>query len=193
MSDKIKPCPFCGSAGILYKSAIGYSIMCQNTESTPCDMGNTHHDWTEEAAIEMWNKRATDARIKELEAQCGAKDNALKIIYSDAHFLKLEWFIEQGCDVSANALQNIRKWSEHALKPTAGQELLSQLETAREALKLYANIEHWDNYESEHILSPGSYEESYPWLPAQTALSKLNPQIANSAKGEVEKEWNRKV
>lgn len=32
--------------------------MCQNTESVPCDIGNCHNDWTKEAAIEMWNKRA---------------------------------------------------------------------------------------------------------------------------------------
>jgi hypothetical protein len=42
---------------VLYESSIGWSIMCQNTESPPCDIGNTHHDWTREAVIEMWNRR----------------------------------------------------------------------------------------------------------------------------------------
>jgi hypothetical protein len=59
MSDiKLLPFPHCGSDAVLYESRIGWSVCCQNTESPPCDIGNTHHDWTREAVIEMWNRRS---------------------------------------------------------------------------------------------------------------------------------------
>lgn len=59
---ELLPCPFCGSVGILHEGRNGCYVVCQNTElpnGNPCDMGNTHNDWTREAAIEMWNQRLT--------------------------------------------------------------------------------------------------------------------------------------
>lgn len=58
MSAKLLPCPFCGSKGILHEGRVGYLVVCQNTSGEPCNIGNTHNDWTEDAAIEMWNRRA---------------------------------------------------------------------------------------------------------------------------------------
>jgi hypothetical protein len=55
---KLLTCPFCGSDAVLYETEKGCSVMCQNTQGETCDIGNTHGDWTREAAIEIWNTRA---------------------------------------------------------------------------------------------------------------------------------------
>lgn len=55
---KLLACPFCGSDAVLYETEKGCSVMCLNTQGETCDIGNTHGDWTREAAIEIWNTRA---------------------------------------------------------------------------------------------------------------------------------------
>ena len=55
---ELLPCPFCGSAAVLYEDAKGCMVVCQETNNPPCDIGNTHNDWTREAVIAMWNRRA---------------------------------------------------------------------------------------------------------------------------------------
>lgn len=65
-SSKLLPCPHCGSDGVLYDCKIGWSVCCQETQGVSCDIGNSHSDWTEQAAIEMWNRRAESEAARKL-------------------------------------------------------------------------------------------------------------------------------
>lgn len=96
-SRELKPCPFCGSEGVLYEERTGCMVKCQNThnEELSCDMGISHCDWTKAAAIEMWNRRTTlqpmQDRIKELEGVLGGLVNRLYAIHEDEQY-KYVWF-----------------------------------------------------------------------------------------------------
>ena len=59
---ELKPCPFCGGKAFLtndlatYGCDVMYRVICENCNiSTPLK-------WTEEKAIEAWNRRAEDGK-----------------------------------------------------------------------------------------------------------------------------------
>lgn len=54
MSD-LKACPFCGELAEIYDNDAGFSIECC---SFSCRVGTLDSDWSKQAAIEIWNKRA---------------------------------------------------------------------------------------------------------------------------------------
>lgn len=59
MSEKLKPCPFCGSKAVLYKYhwwGTAYGIECSQCK------GLIDRCLTKEEAIEAWNRRAKDER-----------------------------------------------------------------------------------------------------------------------------------
>jgi Lar family restriction alleviation protein len=76
MSDTIQsaellPCPFCGNTEVHIESdSIGSSITCYK-----CGVGTIERNWTEKAAIRIWNTRAAhialarDAAIRADEAR----------------------------------------------------------------------------------------------------------------------------
>ena len=75
MSDtKLKPCPFCGGAAVLYHQSSKYTdhdgdyVYCfrgcgSRTKLFVCydGTGKTHND-TEKEAIQAWNRRADDGK-----------------------------------------------------------------------------------------------------------------------------------
>lgn len=57
MSEKLKPCPFCGSNDVeIVESFDGLCVLCGNCEATSNDFGKI------EDAIKAWNRRATDEK-----------------------------------------------------------------------------------------------------------------------------------
>lgn len=57
MSDKLKPCPFCGGEGRLQTDFRNNRIIC-NT----CGAYGGHTYYSEQEAIEVWNKRVLDTK-----------------------------------------------------------------------------------------------------------------------------------
>ena len=57
MSDKLKPCPFCGEPGECNRDILWYSHC-----SGGCFIG--FHRWGKAVAIAAWNRRTPDARLE---------------------------------------------------------------------------------------------------------------------------------
>lgn len=57
-TKKLKPCPFCGGRAELTKFRQTWSVGCaRDILKCPCKPW-TGSQWTEEKAIEIWNRRA---------------------------------------------------------------------------------------------------------------------------------------
>ena len=61
--DELKPCPFCGDMPLIHESKqdlrnILYSVFCGGEHHT----ASVGYFYTEEEAIEAWNRRAEDGK-----------------------------------------------------------------------------------------------------------------------------------
>lgn len=55
---KPKPCPFCGSKGIVTHKSLGFRVECESRKfKCPMNM-RTHHKETSDEAIHLWNIRS---------------------------------------------------------------------------------------------------------------------------------------
>lgn len=87
MSEKLKPCPFCGGQAIVGGAGKGNWIGCINSEC----FAQTRVFWNEREAINAWNTRTTDenltdtvdAIIEELESATADCDEYGDLIYLD--------------------------------------------------------------------------------------------------------------
>lgn len=61
---ELKPCPFCGGRGKLYKVWSGYSVKCCGDERCHLQAVPFPAYTTKERAIEAWNRRAQRSLIK---------------------------------------------------------------------------------------------------------------------------------
>lgn len=61
--DKLKPCPFCGSKGVIHRNNAleTYVVECTNHSCPASYMIGWDYDTTQEA-IESWNRRVNDGR-----------------------------------------------------------------------------------------------------------------------------------
>ncbi len=54
MSEKLKPCPFCGSEAFLINEGKFWAADCENID---CIIRRTRYYITEQEAVEAWNRR----------------------------------------------------------------------------------------------------------------------------------------
>jgi hypothetical protein len=71
MSEELKPCPFCKSAGKLYnhygnRRKYGWDVDCSGNKHCRGYGGGYIAIWTKEDAIKAWNTRADNALIDTL-------------------------------------------------------------------------------------------------------------------------------
>lgn len=59
MSEKLKPCPFCGNDGLLFKAGDYHYVKCSWIDLCPVEP-ETDICATEEEAIMIWNTRFSD-------------------------------------------------------------------------------------------------------------------------------------
>lgn len=59
--EELKPCPFCGGEAKIFTPTISTYIMCKE-----CKASTNLYSQSEEA-IEAWNRRYNDGRIKNLQ------------------------------------------------------------------------------------------------------------------------------
>lgn len=80
MTDKLKPCPFCGSEKVSLDNESGFCIQCKDNEC--CTEGP--YSKSEEAAIEKWNKRADISKVETTDDTGKKKLDKIKGIIRDA-------------------------------------------------------------------------------------------------------------
>jgi Lar family restriction alleviation protein len=56
MSEKLKPCPFCGSDAVHFRTVISDYVSCDN-----CGNGTAGYS-TKQKALKAWNKRHKEER-----------------------------------------------------------------------------------------------------------------------------------
>ena len=70
---KLKPCPFCGGEATIYKSKIGFGVMCKYTPFCCTMVGYK----TKEEAINAWNNRKPVDDVLERLKQLKHEENLL--------------------------------------------------------------------------------------------------------------------
>jgi Lar family restriction alleviation protein len=63
MSEKIKPCPFCGEMAVLDERMLsaGYTVMCVNPDCPACP-ATIRIEYDKERCIAAWNTRKGEAK-----------------------------------------------------------------------------------------------------------------------------------
>lgn len=74
MSNKLKPCPFCGYDGV---DIWNESVYCKK-----CGCHTAEHA-TEGRAVEVWNTRADDKEVSKLKEQLAIAVDFIEKVYSD--------------------------------------------------------------------------------------------------------------
>ena len=129
MSDDLKPCPFCGwDAPYVRTTGLETEVYCQScTAVGPLVHSVRPDEDVDEVAIELWNRRALEARIKHLErerdevwnAAVEAAAAALRQALVDAAHShrgqegKLTSAFFKAEDYASNAILALRKGADH--------------------------------------------------------------------------------
>ena len=90
MSDKLKPCPFCGSEVLLHKGYVSYSVRCDICHYEICRR-------TKEETIAKWNTRKPmDRLVDQLEEkQTDINGNtSLHYLYSEGYSDAIDYLID---------------------------------------------------------------------------------------------------
>lgn len=90
MTEKLKPCPFCGSeAKPVFRGGVNY-VVCSNEEDCWCGM--TCPVTTLEEAARIWNRRTN---AKELVAMLNVSDEQVRRMVDDAVSAAIDDCMEQ--------------------------------------------------------------------------------------------------
>ncbi|CAM0104917.1 hypothetical protein PODOV084v1_p0021 [Vibrio phage 340E47.2] len=76
MSDKLKPCPFCGAEPMHYKSFTKVTIGCRSAD---CHVNPTFSIGKRDNPEEKWNSRIYDRMVEEIAELKGAIEAAVRI------------------------------------------------------------------------------------------------------------------
>ena len=86
MSEKLKPCPFCGSPGWIQTSLDGKKIVECQSQICTAGLGSDCWQETPEEAAKAWNTRVADKRIAGLE---GLLEEALESLEGSGFYASL--------------------------------------------------------------------------------------------------------
>lgn len=79
MSDKLKPCPFCGAEPMYYKSFTKVTIGCRSAD---CSVNPTFSIGKREHPEAKWNSRIDDRMVEEIAELKGMLQKTATAIYS---------------------------------------------------------------------------------------------------------------